>query len=45
MFATFAIGMTEVVVLLVIALLLFGKRFPDIARSIEVEPWWTFGRK
>jgi Sec-independent protein translocase protein TatA len=34
MFAAFAIGMTEIVVLLVIALLLFGKRFPDVVRSI-----------
>jgi Sec-independent protein translocase protein TatA len=34
MFATFGIGMTEIVVLLYIALLLFGKRFPGIARSI-----------
>ena len=34
MFAAFAIGMTEIIVLLVIALLVFGKRFPDVVRSI-----------
>lgn len=34
MFATFAVGMSVVLVLLAVGLLLFGKRLPDLARSL-----------
>jgi sec-independent protein translocase protein TatA len=34
MFAFFNLGATEVIVLVVIGLLLFGKRLPDLARSV-----------
>lgn len=34
MFAVFGLGMSEVLVLLAIGLLLFGKRLPDLARTL-----------
>ena len=34
MFAMFGLGPSEVVVLAIVAVLLFGNRLPDIARSV-----------
>jgi sec-independent protein translocase protein TatA len=34
MFAVFGLGPTEVVVLLLVGLLLFGNRLPELARSL-----------
>ena len=34
MFATFGLGATEIIVLLVIGVLLFGNRLPDLGRTL-----------